>query len=119
MVYIQNPHLQPRSRIPTRATALPTKRQLTNLIMLIQRTLLLSHLRRGNGVARRHVHAGVVCEEISRPQQERHGLDGHDGEVLGRGDVCHAKGVPEHDVGVFRLGCAVGDPFGETLGGLA
>jgi hypothetical protein len=27
--------------------------------------------------------------------------------------------VPEHDVGVFRLGCPVGDPFGETLGGLA
>jgi hypothetical protein len=87
--------------------------------MLIQCTLLLSHLRRGNGVARRHIHAGIVCEEVSRPQQQRHGLHRHNGEVLGRGDVCHAKCVPEHDVGVFRFGCPVSDPFGETLGGLA
>lgn len=87
--------------------------------MLIQSTLLLSYLRRGNGIARRHIHTGIICEEVSRPQQQRHGLHRHDWEVFRRRDVCHAKGMPENDIGVFRLGCPVGDPFRETLGGLA
>lgn len=117
-IYTLNPHsnprLQPSRSTSTRAAALTTKSQLANLVGLIQRALLLSHLGGGDGVAGRHVHAGVVGEEVARPQEQRHRLDGHDGEVLGGGDVCHAECVPEDDVGVFGRFVVVGHPLGET-----
>lgn len=63
------------------------------------------------GVARRHVHDGVVGEEVARPQQQRDGLDGHHGEVLGRRDVRHAERVPEHHVGVVNRLAPVAHPL--------
>ncbi len=40
------------------------------------------------------VHDGVVGEKVTRPQEQREGLDGHDGEILGRRDVGYSEGVP-------------------------
>lgn len=49
-----------------------------------------------------------------------HRLRGHDGEVLGRGEVRQPEGVPEHDV-LLVQGCRGrgGDPGGQALRGRA
>lgn len=59
-------------------------------------------------------------EEVPRPQQQRHRLRGHDGEILRAGEVRDAERVPEHDVRVGNvLRRVLGDPGGDALGGLA
>lgn len=108
---------------PTRASAARgtvPERQLARLVRGVDhRVLLRRDLARDGHVARRDIQDRVVDEEVARPQEQRHGLGGHDGEVLGRGDVRHAEGVPEHDVRVLdRLG-PVADPLGQAAGGLA
>lgn len=55
---------------------------------------------------------------MPRPQQERHGFGGHDGEILGGGEMRDAEGVPEDDVSVVDgVGGRGGDPGGEALRG--
>lgn len=109
--------LQSRSSIAARTAALSTKCQLTNLVMLIKRSLLLGNLRRGNGVAWWYIHTRVVDEEISRSQEKSHGLNGHDREVLRCRDVCDTECVPHNNICVLSAGCSIGDPLGKTLGG--
>lgn len=73
------------------------------------------NLTRPTRIARRHVQRGILCEEMPRPQQHRHRLRRHDGEVLWRGKVRQPKRVPEHDVRVVDGGGGVrGDPGGEV-----
>lgn len=75
---------------------------------------------RDAAVARRHVQARVPGEEVPGPQQQRHRLGRHDGEVLRRGEVHDAEGVPQDDVrvvdGLGRVGL---DPGGQALRGVA
>lgn len=68
---------------------------------------------------RRHVHDGVVQEEVPRPQEERHGLDRHDREVLRRREMHHAERVPQDDVLVVDALLTVADPFREADVGFA
>lgn len=104
---------------PIRAVAAPPHRRAHPIRPINNRRPLRRHLARRGGIARRHIHDRVVLEEITRPQQQRDRLDGHDGEILGRRDMRDAKGMPEHDVLVVdRLG-AVADPLRETDGGVA
>lgn len=57
---------------------------------------------------------------MARPQQQAHRLGGHDGEVLGAGEVGEAERVPEDDVGVLQVRGRVGrDPGWDALGGVA
>lgn len=92
----------------------------TVLIRMATPLLARRHLARRHSVTRRHIEGGIAQEEIARPQQQGHRLDGHDGVVLGGGEVGDAKGVPEHDVGVGDVFGGVGvDPLGEAHGGFA
>lgn len=69
---------------------------------------------------RRHIQRGIFSEEIPGPQQQGHGLRGHDGVILRAGEMGDAKGVPEDDVGVGDVGAGVGgDPFGKAARGVA
>lgn len=96
------------------------KRQLARLIRGVHNGVLAgSNLARNTDVTRRDVHDRIVGEEVPRPQQQRHGLDGHDGKVLGRRDVRHAEGVPQHNVRVLDGLAAVADPLRQTRGWIA
>lgn len=100
--------------------SLPTRHdQLRHLIRRIQHLPPSRNLARRAAVARRHVQRRVLGEEVPRPQEQRHGLCGHDGEVFWGWEVRDAEGVPEHDVGVVDGGVFVGDPLGDAAGGLA
>lgn len=70
-----------------------------------------------DGVAGRDVEDRAVGEEVARSQQQRHGLHGHEGEVLGGWDVSDTKGVPQDNVGVGDVGGTVADPLEHALGG--
>lgn len=110
--------------LPRRTARLPSSRtpgesKLAHPIRRLQRALAGSDLAWGTAVARRDVHDGVAGEEVAGSQEEGDGLDGHDGEVLGRGDVGYAERVPEDNVFLLDGLCAVADPFGNAGGGLA
>lgn len=93
------------------------KRQLTDPIH--QRAALL-HATGHAAITRRYIQARVAGEEVARPQQQAHRLGGHDGEVLGAGEVGEAERVPEDDVGVLQVRGRVGrDPGWDALGGVA
>jgi hypothetical protein len=66
--------------------------------------------------ARRDIQGRIPEEEMARPQQQRHGLGGHDGEVLRGREMGEAEGVPEDDVGVGDVLRRVrGDPRGDAV----
>ena len=93
------------------------KGQLTDTIH--QRAALL-HATGHTAITRRYIQAGIAGEEVARPQQQAHRLGGHDGEILGTGEVGQTKSVPEDDVGVFQVRGGVGcDPGWDALGGVA
>lgn len=67
---------------------------------------------------RHNIQRRIFGKEVSRSQQQRHGLGGHDGKVLRGGEMDDAKGVPEDNVGLGDVGGRVGgDPFGKAAGG--
>ena len=66
-----------------------------------------------------HVHDRVRREKVPRPEQKSNRLGRHDGEVLRRGYVCDAKGVPKDDVLVVDGLSAVADPLREAVRRLA
>lgn len=91
------------------------KGQVAQFISRVQHSRVARrHLAGRARVARRNVHDGVVLEKVARLEQQCDGLDGHDGEILGRRDVYDAKGVPQDNVGVVDGLCAVADPFWKT-----
>jgi hypothetical protein len=93
------------------------KRQLTDPVN--QRAALL-HATGHTTITRRNIQARIAGEEVAWPQQQAHRLGGHDGEVLGAGEVGEAEGVPEHYVGVFQVRGWVGcDPGWDALGWVA
>jgi hypothetical protein len=101
------------------STAALTKSHLAQLICSVDHGLLLGRdLARDGDVTRWDVHDWVVGEEVARAQQEGHGLDGHDGEVLWGWDVSHSKGVPQDKVRVLDGLAAVTDPLGQAARGL-
>lgn len=103
------PRLQNLLWVPLRNT--------TRLIRRVQPGLLPGDLARRGAVARGDIQRGVPEEEIPRPQEHRHGLYGHDGEILGSGKMREAESVPEHDVGVFdALVAVLGDPLWKPSG---
>jgi hypothetical protein len=53
------------------------------------------HLCGGARVARRHIHTGILCEEVARSEQHSHRLSRHDRIVLRCWEVCEAKRVPQ------------------------
>ena len=61
------------------------------------------NLSRRAGMARRDIQSRVPLEEVSRTQEQSHGLGGHNGEVFWRGEVGDAKGVPQDDIFVVDL----------------
>lgn len=94
--------------------------ELGHLVRCVHGAVALGeHLARRARVAGRHIHDRVVREEVARPQQQRDGLDRHDGEVLGRRDVRDAERVPQHHVCVLDRLCAVADPLRQAHRGLA
>lgn len=113
--------IKPNLQLRLPRTAVPiSKRQFTQPIRGIHHALLGlgGDLAGRDGIAGRHVHDGVVAEEVAWAQEQRDGLDGHDGEVLGRGNVRHAERVPQHDVRIGDGLAAVADPLRESAGGL-
>lgn len=97
----------------------PRTHQNTNLILPIRHLPLSRHLTRRTTIRGRDIQGRVLGEEVPRPQEQGHGFGGHDGEVLWRGEVRDAEGVPEHDVGVVDAGAAVGDPLRDAARRLA
>lgn len=93
--------------------------QLRHLIRSIEDLALSGDLAGGAAVAGRNIESWVSEEEVSRTEEQGHGLGGHDGEILWGGEVSDAESVPEHDVSVVDRGVAVSDPFWDTAGGLA
>ena len=91
---------------PVRATRAPSihavrpihsvlKGKLRHLVGGIQSTSTLREDLTGRaGIAGRHIHDGVVGEEVPRPQQQRDRLHRHDGEVLGGWNMRDAERVP-------------------------
>lgn len=111
------PFLQTRTSRAAASTTL-TESQLADLVGGIVHTLALGGDLAGRAAERgRHVHDGVVGEEVAGSQEQGDGLGGHDGEVLRGGDVGDTEGMPEYDVGVVDGGLAITDPLGETGGG--
>ena len=102
------------SPILLRAAATALERQLAHLISGLDHAFAVGeHLARRAGVGRRDIHDRVVGEEIAWAQQKRHRLDRHHGEVFGRRDVSHAKGVPEDHILVLDGLAAVAHPLGQ------
>lgn len=62
-----------------------------------------SDLARSTSITGRHIKRRVAEEEVSRPQQQSHGLGGHDGEILGGREVGQSESVPEDNVLVVDL----------------
>lgn len=90
-----------------------TKRQLRDLIY--QSTALLDTAW-DTAVARRHIQARIPREEVSGPQQQRHWLRRHHGEVFRGREVRDAECVPEDNISVNDVGVGVcSDPKGKTL----
>lgn len=96
------------------------KSQLAQLIRRIVHALAFSQqLARRACIAGGHIQHRVSGKEVAWAQQQRHGLDRHNREILGRGEVGDAKGVPNNDVGVVDGLGTVADPLGKTARGLA
>jgi len=77
-------------------------------IRILRTTLPRRHLSRRPRKTRRDIQARIPHEKVSRPEQQRHGLSGHDGEIFGGWEVSDAECVPEDYV-------CVGDVFGRVV----
>jgi hypothetical protein len=68
-------------------------------------------------IARRDIKNRVTIEEVARTKEQCHRLSGHDGIVLGRGEVSKAECMPEDNVCVVNgaVGACRFNPRGQTL----
>lgn len=57
---------------------------------------------------RRDLETGFLLEEIRRAEYNANGLTGHDGEVIGTGELCQTELQVANDIGVLDVLIALG-----------